>query len=80
MKKKDENVDVGVVTSFRTIIDSVKTRKKKTVVVAAAAEHDILAATIHARQEGLADFLYVGDSKRIQQLAAKYQLDISDKV
>jgi phosphate butyryltransferase len=68
---------VDVVTSFQTIIDSVKLREKKTVVVVAAEEHDILGATVHAKQEGLADFLYVGDIKRIQQLATERLIDIS---
>jgi phosphate butyryltransferase len=68
---------VDVVTSFQTIIDSVKFCEKKTVVVVAAEEHDILAATVHAKQEGLADFLYVGDPERIQQLATEHLIDIS---
>jgi len=68
---------VDLVTSFRPIIDRIKSRKKKTVVVAAAEGRDILAATIHAKQEGLANFLYVGNSESIQQLAEEYQLDIS---
>lgn len=65
------------ITSFTSILERVKAREKKIVVVAAAEDHDVLAATVQARQEGLADFLYVGDSEKIQQLAKEHELDIS---
>lgn len=68
---------MDLVTSFSTIIERVKNREKKTVVVAAAEDHDILTATVHAKQEGLADFLYVGDVEWIQQLATEHVVDIS---
>ena len=68
---------MDVITSFSALIDRVKSGEKKTVVVAAAGEGEILAATVRAKQEGLADFLYVGDAGYIRQLATKHQLDIS---
>jgi len=68
---------VDVVTNFRTIVDRVKRGEKKTVVVAAADEQDVLAATVQAKQEGLADFLYVGKAEGIYQCAAESQIDIS---
>jgi phosphate butyryltransferase len=64
-------------TSFNTLIERVKSREKKTVVVVAAEEYDVLAATVHAKQEGLANVLYVGDPQCIHQLATTHQLDIS---
>lgn len=66
------------ITSFNTIVDYVKSREKKIVVVAAADDYDVLAATVQAKQEGLANFLYVGDSEKIHQLATEHKLDISD--
>ncbi len=68
---------MDLVTSFNTIVDRVKRHKKKTVVVAAAEDPDILAATTQARQEGIADFLYVGDTEHIKQFASESQVDIS---
>jgi phosphate butyryltransferase len=64
-------------TSFKTIIAQVQSWTKKTVIVAAADEDEVLAATAQAKQEGLADFFYVGDVQRIRQLAAHQHLDIS---
>lgn len=63
--------------SFQTLIARVKRREKFTVVVAAADEHDVLKATMQAKQEGLADFLYVGATQAIQQLAREHQLDLT---
>ncbi len=68
---------MDTLTSFTPIIESVKGCKQKIVVVAAADDHDVLAATVLARREGLAGFLYVGDSEKIQQLAQEHTLDIS---
>ncbi|MBD3305119.1 phosphate butyryltransferase [candidate division KSB3 bacterium] len=64
------------ITNFYTILDCIKGQEKKTVIVAAADEHDVLAATIHARREGLAEFLYVGHADRIRQVAKDYDVDI----
>ena len=64
-------------TGFQTIVEQVKRREKFTVVVAAAEDHDVLKATIQAKQEGLANFLYVGAEQHIQQLAQEYQLDLT---
>ena len=64
-------------TGFQTIVEQVKRREKLTVVVAAAEDHDVLKATIQAKQEGLANFLYVGAEQPIQQLAQEYQIDLT---
>lgn len=62
--------------SFDTIVDDIKRKEKKTVVVAAAAAEDILVATIQAKQQHIAKFVYVGDFKQIQQLAWKNRLNL----
>lgn len=62
---------------FHAIVEQVKRREKLTVVVAAAEDHDVLKATIQAKYEGLANFLYVGAEQRIQQLAQEQQLDLA---
>lgn len=64
---------------FDTIIDYTRriANKKATVVVAAAGEQGIISATVQAKQEGIADFIYVGDSELIKQLASEHRIDIS---
>lgn len=68
------------ITNFQAMIASVKGRPKKTVVVAGAADADVLAATVQASQEGLADFLYVGDPAAIHRLAAAAQSPLAGAV
>ncbi|GAK59456.1 hypothetical protein U27_06441 [Candidatus Vecturithrix granuli] len=65
--------------SFQAIVAEVKNREKKTVVVAAAEDHDVLIATVQAKQEGLANFLYVGAEEQIRQLAREHQLELAEK-
>lgn len=65
------------VRSFKTIVEYVKQHRKKTVVVAAAADHDVLEATVRAREEGLANLIYVGGAEKIRAIAAEHQLNIS---
>lgn len=64
------------IRTFDAIVTQVKDRQKQTIVVAAAEEHDVLAATVHARQEGLCEVVYVGNPDLIRQFAAEDQLDI----
>ncbi len=64
-------------SGFQAIVKEVKNRTKKTVVVAAAEDHDVLIATVQAKQDGLANFLYVGAEDQIRQLAREYQLDLA---
>lgn len=66
------------VTSFQAIVAEVKSREKKTVVVAAAEDPDVLIATIQAQQEDLANFLYVGAEAQILQLAREHQLELAE--
>ncbi len=65
------------ITSFATILEKVRTHEKKTVVVADAAEPDVIAATFHAHEEKLANIIYVGDAERIRQLAGEAAAMIS---
>jgi len=66
-----------LMTNFQQMVDIVKSQTPKTIVVAAAAEEDVLAATAKAKQEGLAQFVYVGDADAIRRLAGEHGLDIS---
>jgi phosphate butyryltransferase len=66
-----------LLASFDAIVDDVKRHEKKTVVIASAAEEDILVATTHAKQQNIAKFVYVGNFKEIQQLAWKNRLNLS---
>jgi len=65
------------ITCFTTIVEQVKRHEKKTVVVADAAESDVIAATVRARAEGLAHIVYVGSATRIRQLAEEAAVDIA---
>jgi phosphate butyryltransferase len=65
------------ITCFTTIVDTVRTRDKKTVVVADAAEPDVIAATVQAWEDDLAHIIYVGDAERIRQFADETAANIS---
>ena len=64
------------IASLQTIVEKVKGAKNKTIVVAAAEAHDVLASTVHAKREGLADVLYIGKTDQIRKLATAYQIPI----
>lgn len=64
------------VTSLQMIVEKLRGAKNKTIVVAAAESQNALASTVHAKQEGLADVLYIGKTDQIQKLAATYQIPI----
>ena len=64
-------------TNLQQMVDIVKNQTPKTIVVAAAAEEDVLTATVQARQEGLAQIVYVGDADAIRRLAGEHGLNIA---
>ena len=66
-------------TDFETLVDRVKAEGQRTVVVAAAEEPDVLMATVQARLDGIANFVYVGDADLIRRIAAELGLDFSGR-
>jgi phosphate butyryltransferase len=59
-----------MIKNFQHLIDTVHTYPKKTVVVAAAEDTDVITACIEAFKLNLADFILVGDEEKISKLFA----------
>ncbi len=67
-----------MITTFDDLIKSVKGRPRKTIAVAMAESEDVLSGIVDAYQEGLADAVLVGNKKKIIDIAAKSDIDISN--
>ncbi len=67
-----------MISTFQEMIDSVKSRPKKTIAVAMAEGEDVLQGIAHAHEEGLADAVLVGAKKKIIEIAEKKDIDISN--
>ncbi len=65
------------ITNFQQMVEVVKSQAQKTIIVAAAAEEDVIAATVRALQEGLAQVVYVGDADAICRLAREGESNIA---
>ncbi len=64
--------------SFDEIVSKVKECGKKTVAVAAAQDDAVLVAVKEAKKRGIADAILVGDEKKIRELAATIDMDLSE--
>ena len=63
--------------SFDEIVSKVKECGKKTVAVAAAQDEAVLEAVKEAKARGIADAILVGDEKRIREIAASMDMDLT---
>ncbi len=65
------------ITNFQQMLEMVNSQAQKTIVVAAAEEEDVIAATVRAKQEGIAQIVYVGDADEIRRFACESESDIA---
>nr|WP_281261188.1 phosphate butyryltransferase [Desmospora activa] len=67
------------IKSFAQVLKHAEFLPAVTVAVAAADDHEVLAAVADAQQRGIADFLLFGDQVRIRQLAAELHLQLEEE-
>ncbi|MCX7780449.1 MAG: phosphate butyryltransferase [Negativicutes bacterium] len=65
-----------MITSFAGMLEVVKGLKPQRVAVAAAQDDAVLEAVQSAKTQGIADFILVGDSRKIQDVAAKLAISL----
>jgi len=68
------------ISSAEEIIDQARRigrREKMRLGVASAADRDVLAAVVEAKQEGMVEPILIGDVKKIQVIAGEQNLDLS---
>ena len=63
---------------FAEIVAKVKECGKKKIAVAAAQDDAVLEAVREAKARGIADAVLVGDEKKIREIAAKLDMDLSE--
>lgn len=63
---------------FDDLLKKVSTCSKKTVSVAVAQDDAVLEAVKAAKERGIADAILVGDEKKIREIAATLDMDLSD--
>lgn len=66
-----------MISTFQELVDSVKSRPKKTIAVAMAEGEDVLKGIAQAHNEGLADAVLIGRRKKIVEIAQKNDIDLS---
>lgn len=69
-----------MLNSFDAVLQAVKGRPAKKVAVAVAQDETVLEAVRHAQQEGIAEFILVGDKAKIQQAAQKLNIDLTSNI
>jgi phosphate butyryltransferase len=67
-----------MISTFQELVDSVKSRPKKTIAVAVAEGNDVLRGIARAHDQGLADAVLIGNKKKIVELAKKNNIDIDN--
>ncbi|MBN1483722.1 MAG: bifunctional enoyl-CoA hydratase/phosphate acetyltransferase [Chloroflexia bacterium] len=65
------------IRNFAQLREQAKEAGPRTVVIAAAQDHEALLAASDAERRGLANFILVGDQAAIEEVAASYEVDIS---
>jgi phosphate butyryltransferase len=66
-----------VLKSLNSFIEIAKQKPKKKIVIAAAEDQPVLEAVRDAQKEGIADPIFVGNKKKIVEIAKKISFDIS---
>ncbi len=64
-----------MITTFDELLIEVKKKPKKTIAVAMADEHEVLAAISHAHNEGIVDAVLVGDKESIIRTGKEINVD-----
>jgi phosphate butyryltransferase len=64
--------------NFTDVLDAVRGMPPKKVVVAVAQDEAVLEAVKGAKEQGLAEFMLVGDVSKIQAIAAQLGIDLDD--
>ena len=64
-------------TNFETLIEKARTGIVKKVAVAVAQDEPVLEAIAEAKKLGIADAVLVGDREKIEEIAAKLDMDLS---
>lgn len=67
------------IKSFAEVLKYAEALPAVTVAVAAADDHEVLAAVADARRRGIADFLLFGDQSRIFELAGELELELEEE-
>lgn len=67
-----------VLKSLNSFIEIAKQKPKKKIVIAAAEDQPVLEAVRDAQKEGIADPIFVGNKKKIVEIANKINYDISN--
>lgn len=62
-----------MIQSFSQLIESLRSQPRRRIVIAGAEEEELLLAH-QAVQQGLADFILIGDQQRLEQLQQQHQL------
>ncbi|HPZ06817.1 MAG TPA: bifunctional enoyl-CoA hydratase/phosphate acetyltransferase [Candidatus Eremiobacteraeota bacterium] len=66
-----------MLNDFKDVINKVKGKDPKKIVVVKAEDKEIFKAALEAKSEGLADFILVGDEEKIKAIAKSNDFDLS---
>lgn len=66
-----------MIRSFQDVMEIAKQRGPKTISVACAQDADVLSAVSQAKNAGVADAILVGDKEKIEEIAAKKNIDLA---
>ncbi|MCI6275941.1 MAG: phosphate butyryltransferase [Clostridium sp.] len=66
-----------MVKNFDEVLKKVKSLETKTVAVAVAQDEPVLQAIMEAKNQGIANAILVGDEKKIKEVAASINMDLS---
>jgi phosphate butyryltransferase len=67
-----------MITTFKELVDSVKSKPKKTVAVAMAESEEVLKAISNAHEAGIADAVLVGSKRKIIEICQENGIDYSN--
>ncbi len=67
-----------MITSFELMLEAIRNMKKKRISIAYAHDMDVLQAIKAAHEKGIAEAVLVGDSDKINDIAKKIELDLSN--
>jgi len=69
-----------MIKNIDSIITHVKNNEKKTIAVAAAEDYDVVAIVNECKKMNLADFILVGDKKKITELANQNGINLDSEI
>ncbi len=67
-----------MITSFKQVFERIKSHPKKQISVAVAQDPTVLKAVSEAKKLGIADYILVGDEKKIKTLARDSEIGIDE--